>query len=37
MRSLQDIYDETEIINDLFCLFVDSEPLTFEEDMEDKR
>ncbi|RDX70427.1 hypothetical protein CR513_50318, partial [Mucuna pruriens] len=37
MRSIQEIYDETEIINDLFCLFVDSEPLTFDEAMEDKR
>ncbi|RDX83679.1 hypothetical protein CR513_35376, partial [Mucuna pruriens] len=37
MRSIQEIYDETEIINDFFCLFVDSEPLTFDEAMEDKR
>jgi len=37
MRSLQDIYDETEIINDSFCLFGYSEPLTFEEAMENKR
>ncbi|RDY09459.1 hypothetical protein CR513_06171, partial [Mucuna pruriens] len=37
MRSIQEIYDETKIINDLFCLFVDSEPLTFYEAMEDKR
>ena len=42
MRSLYDIYDETEEItnndvNNLFCLFVDSEPLNFEEAMRDKR
>ncbi|RDY04652.1 hypothetical protein CR513_11616, partial [Mucuna pruriens] len=37
MRRIQEIYDETEIINDLFYLFVDSEPLTFFEAMEDKR
>ncbi|RDX95429.1 hypothetical protein CR513_22046, partial [Mucuna pruriens] len=37
IRSIQEIYDETKIINDLFCLFVDSEPLTFDEIMEDKR
>ncbi|RDY00266.1 putative mitochondrial protein, partial [Mucuna pruriens] len=36
MRSIQEIYDETKIINDLFCLFVDSEPLTFDEAIEDK-
>ncbi|RDX88513.1 Golgin candidate 5, partial [Mucuna pruriens] len=33
----EEIYDETEIINDLFYLFVDSEPLTFDEAMEEKR
>ena len=37
MRSLQDIHDETEVMNDLFCLFVDNEFFTFEEAMEDKR
>ena len=42
MRGLHDIYDETEEItnndvNNLFCLFVDSEPLNFEEAMRDKR
>ncbi|RDX88466.1 hypothetical protein CR513_29937, partial [Mucuna pruriens] len=37
MRSIQEIYDEIEITNDLFCLFVDSEPLTFDEAVEDKR
>ncbi|RDY01786.1 hypothetical protein CR513_14843, partial [Mucuna pruriens] len=37
MRSIQEIYDETKIINDLFCLFVDNEPLTFDEAIEDKR
>ncbi|RDX64406.1 hypothetical protein CR513_57040, partial [Mucuna pruriens] len=37
MRSIQEIYDEIEIINDLFCLFVESEPLTFDETMKDKR
>ncbi|RDX99058.1 putative mitochondrial protein, partial [Mucuna pruriens] len=31
------IYDETEITNDLFFLFVDNEPLTFDEAMKDKR
>ncbi|RDX94893.1 hypothetical protein CR513_22657, partial [Mucuna pruriens] len=31
------IYDETKIINDIFCLFVNNEPLTFDEVMEDKR
>ncbi|RDY10290.1 hypothetical protein CR513_05231, partial [Mucuna pruriens] len=37
MRSIQEIYDETKIMNDLFCLFVDSESLTFDEVIEDKR
>ncbi|RDX79426.1 putative mitochondrial protein, partial [Mucuna pruriens] len=37
MRSIQEIYNETEIINNLFCLFVDSEPLTFDEAMKEKR
>ncbi|RDY05923.1 hypothetical protein CR513_10178, partial [Mucuna pruriens] len=36
-KGVQKYVDETEIINDLFCLFVDSEPLTFDESMEDKR
>ena len=42
MRSLRDIYDETEelsqIFNDLtlFCLFGDSEPLNFEEALQDE-
>ncbi|RDX83786.1 hypothetical protein CR513_35262, partial [Mucuna pruriens] len=36
MRNIQEIYDKTKIINDLFCLFVDSEPLTFDETMKDK-
>ena len=37
MRNIQELYDETEVINDLFCLFVDSEPLNFDEAMKDKR
>ncbi|RDX71967.1 hypothetical protein CR513_48614, partial [Mucuna pruriens] len=37
MRSIQEIYDETKILNDLFCPFVDNEPLTFDEAIEDKR
>ncbi|RDX68730.1 hypothetical protein CR513_52247, partial [Mucuna pruriens] len=36
MRSIQEIYDETKIINDLFFRFVDSEPLTFDETMKEK-
>ncbi|KAK8530822.1 hypothetical protein V6N12_013322 [Hibiscus sabdariffa] len=28
-RSVKDLYRSTETINDLFCLFVDSEPLNF--------
>ena len=33
MRSLPNIYYKTEeiIVNDLFCLFVDSEPLNFDD------
>ena len=30
MRSLEDIYDETEEMN-LLCLYADYEPLTFQE------
>ncbi|RDY00018.1 hypothetical protein CR513_16853, partial [Mucuna pruriens] len=37
MRSIQKIYDETKIINDLFCLFVDNEHLTFDKVMKEKR
>ncbi|RZB60363.1 Chlorophyll synthase, chloroplastic [Glycine soja] len=37
MRNIQELYDETEVINDLFYLFVDSEPLNFDEAMKDKR
>ena len=36
IRSIQDLHDETEPIHDLFCLFVDSEPLSFDDAMEDK-
>ena len=38
MRSLSDIYDKTEEIsaNNLFCLFVDSEPLNFDDAVKDK-
>ena len=39
MRSLQDLYDSTEIIDGLtfFCLFADCEPTRFEEAMPDKK
>lgn len=41
MRNLADTYESTnEIILDffkLYCLFADSEPLTFNEAMQDKR
>ena len=39
MRSLSDIYDKTEEItaNELFCLFVDSEPLNFDDAVKDKK
>ena len=39
MRSLQDIYAETNEITDstLYCLFSDSEPINFEEATQDKK
>ena len=39
MRSLQDIYAETNEITDsaLYCLFADSEPINFEEATHDKK
>ena len=39
MRSLSDIYDKTEEIsaNDLFCLFVDSEPLNYDDAVKDEK
>ena len=39
MRNLQDLYDSTEIIDDvtLFCLFADCEPTGFEEVVRDKK
>ena len=38
MRSLSDIYDKTEeiIANDLFYLFVDSEPLNYDDAVKDE-
>ncbi|KAL4290879.1 hypothetical protein GQ457_14G021340 [Hibiscus cannabinus] len=35
-RSVRDLYRSTEAVNDLFCLFVDSEPLNFD-DVKDER
>ncbi|KAK8496046.1 hypothetical protein V6N11_063122 [Hibiscus sabdariffa] len=35
-RSVMDLYRSTETINDLFCLFVDSEPLIFSDVVKDK-
>ena len=39
MRSLSDIYDKTEEIsaNDLFCLFIDSEPLNYDDAVKDEK
>ena len=39
MRSLSDIYDKTEEIsaNDLFYLFVDSEPLNYDDAVKDEK
>ena len=39
MRSLSDIYNKTEEIsaNDLFCLFVDSEPLNYDDAVKDEK
>ena len=39
MRSHQDLYDSTEIIDGLtlFCLFADCEPTGFEEAVRDKK
>ena len=42
MRSIYELLEETDEItnddiNDLFCLFVDSEPMNFDEAMRDKR
>jgi len=39
MRSLDDIYEAIEEINNstMFCLFVDTEPMTFEEAVKDER
>lgn len=38
MRSLEDIYEDTEEINDeLHCLFVDCESLSFQEAVQDKK
>lgn len=39
MRSLTEIYAETEEPQDstLFCLFVDSEPVIFEEALQDRK
>ena len=39
MRSFQDLYDSTEITDDvtLFCLFTDCEPTRFEEVVRDKK
>ncbi|RDX60322.1 putative mitochondrial protein, partial [Mucuna pruriens] len=36
MRRIHKLYDETKIINELFCFFVDSEPLNFGEPMKKK-
>ncbi|KAK8540598.1 hypothetical protein V6N13_027117 [Hibiscus sabdariffa] len=36
-RSVRDLYRSTEAINDLFCLFVDSEPLNFDDAVKDDR
>ncbi|KAL4297638.1 hypothetical protein GQ457_12G007010 [Hibiscus cannabinus] len=36
-RSVRDLYRSTEAINDLFCLFVDSEPLNFDDAVKDER
>ena len=39
MRSLPNIYYKTEeiIVNDLFCLFVDSEPLNYDDAVKDEK
>ena len=42
MRNISELLEETDEItnddiNDLFCLFVDSEPMNFDEAMRDKR
>ena len=39
MRSIQDLYDSTEITDDvtLFCLFADCEPTGFEEAVQEKK
>ncbi|KAK9046287.1 hypothetical protein V6N11_052179 [Hibiscus sabdariffa] len=36
-RSVKDFYRSTKAINDLFCLFVDSEPLNFGDAVKDER
>ncbi|KAK8564976.1 hypothetical protein V6N12_058552 [Hibiscus sabdariffa] len=36
-RSVRDLYRSTKAINDLFCLFVDSEPLNFDGAVKDER
>jgi len=40
LNQMYDIYDETKeftYVNNLFCLFVNSEPLNFEDVVKDKR
>ena len=39
MRSPHDLYDSTEITNDvtLFCLFANCEPIRFEEAVQDEK
>lgn len=34
-KSISELYNETEVINDLLCFFVDHEPLTFHEAVKD--
>ncbi|KAK8484501.1 hypothetical protein V6N11_063421 [Hibiscus sabdariffa] len=36
-KSVRDLYRSAEAINNLFCLFVDSEPLNFGDAVEDER
>ncbi|XP_012853620.1 PREDICTED: uncharacterized protein LOC105973146 [Erythranthe guttata] len=36
-KNLTDLYNETEVVNDLLCFFVDHEPLTFHEAVKDEK